>query len=197
MANWSLRAALEQTRTSTVTSVSWSAKWDITFLTCHMEFSPVAVMDNGRGPWELVMVRTTCQMPLKLCSDYSLPIWRRTWDHKKRVCPTSAFFHYATFFLVLEFLYFLKINSRQRVHYQPANRLSVLVEMGFKVARRRRGKKWNGFLSLHSPLPPTSLFFASNFFLSYPSMEPNPSLTHFVGMKNIRQALLASCLGAC
>ena len=113
-------------------------------------------MDYGRGPWELVMVRTTRQMPLKLCSDYSLPIWRRTWDHKKRVCPPFAFFHYATFFLVLEFLYFLKINSRQRVHYQPANRLSVLVEMGFKVARRRRGKKWNGFLSLHPP-PLTSL----------------------------------------
>ena len=29
----------------------------------------MAVMDYGRGPWELVMVRTTRQMPLKLCSD--------------------------------------------------------------------------------------------------------------------------------
>ena len=61
---------------------------------------------------------------------------------------------------------------------------------GCKVPRRRRGKKWNGFLSLHSPppapLPPTSFFFASNFFLFYPSMEPNPRLTlYFVGMKKI------------
>ena len=58
---------------------------------------------------------------------------------------------------------------------------------GCKVPRRRRGKKWNGFLSLHSPpLPPTSIFFASNFFLSYPSMEPNPRLTlYFVAMKKM------------
>ena len=56
--------------------------------------------------------------------------------------------------------------------------------------------EWVPFAAL-PPLPPTSLFFASNFFLSYPSMEPNPSLTHFVGMKNVRQALLASCLSAC
>ena len=90
---------------------------------------------------------------------------------------TFCFLPRCHFFLVLEFFYFLKINSRQRVYYQPANRLSVLVEMGFKVARRRRGKKWNEFLSLHPPPPPhTSIFFASNF--------PNPSLTlYFLGMK--------------
>ena len=68
------------------------------------------------------------------------------------------------------------------------------------VKSRGEGEGKNGMGSFRftpPPLPPTSIFFASNFFLSYPSMEPNPSLTHFVGMKNVRQALLASCLSAC
>ena len=43
--------------------------------------------------------------------------------------------------------------------------------------------KWVPFAAPPPPSP-TSIFFASNFFLSYPSMEPNPRLTlYFVGMK--------------
>ena len=57
------------------------------------------------------------------------------------------------------------------------------------VKSRGEGEGKNGMGSFRftpPPLPPTSIFFASNFFLSYPSTEPNPRLTlYFVGMKKI------------
>ena len=59
---------------------------------------------------------------------------------------------------------------------------------GFKLKSRGEGEGKNGMGSFRCTPPPPSFpppffFFASNFFLSYPSMEPNPRLTHFVGMK--------------
>ena len=52
--------------------------------------------------------------------------------------------------------------------------------------KAREKMEWVPFAALPPALPPTSIFFASNFFLSYPSMEPNPRLTlYFVGMKKM------------
>ena len=164
-----------------------------------MEFSPVAVMDNGRGLWELVMVRTTCQIPLKLCSDYScqfegeLETTRNEFVHLLLSSTMPLFFWSSNFFT------FSKSIRGNAYTISRRTGSPFWWKWGFKLKSRGEGEGKNGMGSFRCtpPLPPTSLFFASNFFLSYTSLEPNPSLTHFVGMKNIRQALLASCLSAC
>ena len=128
-------------------------------------------MDYGRGPWELVMVRTTRQMPLKLCSDYSLPIWRRTRDRKKRVFPPFAFFHYATFFWSSNFFTFSK--SIRGKAYTISLRTGSPFWWKWGLKSRGEGEGKNGMGSFRCtpppPSPPSQLHFLSLLIFFFPT----------------------------
>ena len=123
-----------------------------------MEFSPVAVMDNGRGPWELVMVRTTCQIPLKLCSNYSCQFEGELETTRNEFVQLLLSSTMPLFFWSSNFFTFSKSIRGNAYTISLRTGSPFWWKWGCKVPRRRRGKKWNEFLSLHSP-PPSHLHF--------------------------------------
>ena len=115
----------------------------------------MAVMDNGRGPWELVMVRTTCQIPLKLCSDYSCQFEGELETTRNEFVQLLLSSTMPLFFWSSNFFTFSKSIRGNAYTISLRTGSPFWWKWGFKLKSRGEGGGKNGMGSFRCTPPPS------------------------------------------